>query len=184
MSRIEIHTVARMTGGLLLLVAVVAHAQISSFQHIVVIVQENRTPDNLFQGLCARPFGTSASCSTVPTGSQYDIQTSDWLDKNVSGGTIQPGTVPLGNNYDLNHGHSEFTAMCDADESGVCRMDGAGGVACTGTCYRHPLLGCPRNRPVERSAILNTGATFPGYLASYIIALGRGVNEMVRRRVG
>lgn len=122
----------------MLLVAVVAHAQISSFQHIVVIVQENRTPDNLFQGLCARPFGTSASCSTVPTGSQYDIQTSDWLDKNVSGGTIQPGTVPLGNNYDLNHGHSEFTAMCDADESGVCRMDGAGGVACTGTCPSNP----------------------------------------------
>ena len=25
-----------------------AHAQISSFQHVVVIVQETRTPDNLF----------------------------------------------------------------------------------------------------------------------------------------
>src|ERR1700676_4583649 len=31
---------------------IAAHAQILNFQHIVVIVQENRTPDNLFQGLC------------------------------------------------------------------------------------------------------------------------------------
>ena len=30
-----------------------APAQITSFQHVIVIVQENRTPDNLFQGLCA-----------------------------------------------------------------------------------------------------------------------------------
>ena len=29
-----------------------AHAQIANFTHVVVIVQENRTPDNLFQGLC------------------------------------------------------------------------------------------------------------------------------------
>ena len=25
----------------------------TSFQHVIVVVQENRTPDNLFQGLCA-----------------------------------------------------------------------------------------------------------------------------------
>ena len=30
------------------------HAQISSFSHIIVLVQENRTPDNLFQGLCGQ----------------------------------------------------------------------------------------------------------------------------------
>src|SRR5262249_33108183 len=27
------------------------------FKHVVVIFQENRTPDNLFQGLCHPPFG-------------------------------------------------------------------------------------------------------------------------------
>jgi phospholipase C len=26
----------------------------TKFQHIIVIVQENRTPDNLFQGLCGQ----------------------------------------------------------------------------------------------------------------------------------
>jgi phospholipase C len=30
---------------------IVSHAQVWNFQHIVVIVQENRTPDNLFPGL-------------------------------------------------------------------------------------------------------------------------------------
>ncbi len=72
-----------------------AHAQISSFQHVIVIVQENRTPDNLFQGLCTSPFGSGSSCSTSPTGSQYDILTSNWLDKTSSTGTTQPTTVAL-----------------------------------------------------------------------------------------
>ena len=33
---------------------VMIQAQISNFQHIVIIFQENRTPDNLFQGLCGQ----------------------------------------------------------------------------------------------------------------------------------
>ena len=32
-----------------------ASAQITSFQHIIVVVQENRTPDNFFQGLLHDP---------------------------------------------------------------------------------------------------------------------------------
>jgi hypothetical protein len=46
---------------------------VSPIQHIVIIFQENRTPDNLFQGLCIPPYGNSSSCSTSPTNSQYDI---------------------------------------------------------------------------------------------------------------
>src|ERR1700685_1797092 len=72
-----------------------AHAQISSFKHVIVVIQENRTPDNLFQGLCTSPFGSSSSCSTKPTGSQYDILTSNWLDKSSSTGTTQPTSVSL-----------------------------------------------------------------------------------------
>ncbi|MBV9442959.1 MAG: hypothetical protein JO217_09705 [Acidobacteriaceae bacterium] len=41
----------------------------SPFQHIVVIFQENRTPDNLFYGLCSPPYGRAASCSTTPDSS-------------------------------------------------------------------------------------------------------------------
>ncbi len=60
---------ARIAGGLLLLVClitVVAQAQILNFQHVVIIYQENRSPDNLFQGLC----GTNHSLCPSP----YDLQ--------------------------------------------------------------------------------------------------------------
>ena len=132
----------KLIAGSLLLVcleAIAVQAQISSFQHIVVIFQENRTPDNLFQGLCAAPYGSAKLCSTTPSTSQYNIQTGNWLDKNSSGGTIQPKTVPLGNKYDLSHAHSAFVAMCDRNPStGVCKMDGAGNIACSGACPPKP----------------------------------------------
>lgn len=115
-----------------------AHAQISSFQHVIVVVQENRTPDNLFQALCKPPFGKSNSCSTTPTGSQYDIQTSNWLDNTSSTGVTQPAPVALNNSYDLSHAHQAFTATCDLNSSGVCRMDGAAGAICTGACPTQP----------------------------------------------
>jgi phospholipase C len=118
-------------------VTALAPAQISSFQHIIVVVQENRTPDNLFQGLCSPPYGTSSSCSTTPTGSQYNIQTSNWLDKTSSTGTTQPTSVPLANAYDLGHKHTAFTAMCDVSTSGACKMDGAATSICAGTCPTH-----------------------------------------------
>ncbi|MBV9613625.1 MAG: hypothetical protein JO091_14215, partial [Acidobacteriaceae bacterium] len=109
------------------------------FKHVVVIFQENRTPDNLFQGLCAPPYGTAEACSTASFAGKYDIQTSNWADKTAPGGVIQPGTVFLANRYDLSHAHSAFTAQCDADPStGVCKMDGASGVRCSGTCPANP----------------------------------------------
>lgn len=129
---------AKCVVALLVFGTVLAHAQISRFEHIVVIVQENRTPDNLFQGLCAPPFGTSSSCSTTPTGSQYNIQTRNWLDKHSASGMTQPTPVPLGNSYDLSHEHSAFNVQCDANAMGACQMDGSGGVPCFGTCPAKP----------------------------------------------
>ncbi len=121
------------------------------FAHVIVIVQENRTPDNLFQGLCAPPYGSSAGCSTTPNTSQYNIQTANWLDKHSPGGMLQPMPVPLANRYDLNHGHSGFVAMCDATAgSTTCHMDGAGDVTCVsniGACINHPQF-----RYVDNSA--------------------------------
>ncbi len=112
-----------------------AFAQISSFQHVVVIFQENRTPDNLFQGLCSPPYGSTASCSTTPSSSQYNIQTRNWLDRRSSTGVTQPGPVALANRYDLSHAHSAFVAQCDQNPlTGACAMDGSGSVACSGTC--------------------------------------------------
>jgi len=127
---------------LICVLAIAANAQISNFKHVVVIVQENRTPDNLFQGLCSGPFGSSSNCSTTPTATQYNIQTSNWLDKTSPGGIIQPGTVKLNNKYDLDHSHNGWLAMCDLTPAGpippVCKMDGADGVGCRGKCPPKP----------------------------------------------
>ena len=134
----------RLTAGSLLLAGlgvIAAQAQISRFQHVAVIFQENRTPDNLFQGLCSPPYGSSASCTPSPdaASSRYNIQTSDWLDKNSPTGVTQPALVPLANKYDLSHAHTAFVKMCDpVSGSATCKMDGAGDIACSGTCPAKP----------------------------------------------
>jgi phospholipase C len=120
--------VMRLASGLVLfLAAVAAQAQLSNFKHVVVIVQENRTPDNLFQGLCTSPYG---ACAVPPTPlAPYDIQTSKWLTKN---GTIDPTPVALASAYGLGHSHDSFNLMCDmvAGNPPMCRMDGAAGIPC------------------------------------------------------
>lgn len=116
-----------------------ANAQIQNFQHVVIIVQENRTPDNLFQGLCTPPFGSESSCSTNPNSFQYNILTNNWSDKNSPSGTIQPKRVALAAKYDLSHAHSAFQAMCNMDPSkNVCQMDGAANIKCRGLCPTQP----------------------------------------------
>jgi phospholipase C len=152
--------------------AMLAHAQISNFSHVIVIVQENRTPDNLFQGLCSSPFGTSKSCSTSPTGSQYDIQTKNWLDKTSSTGTTNPTTVSLDNAYDPRHTHGAFTSMCDKNSSGACKMDGGANNPCTGTCPSKP----PYHYVTNANSILNpylTLATSYGW-ANYMFQTNQG----------
>jgi phospholipase C len=150
------------------------HAQISSFQHVIVIVQENRSPDNLFQGLCRPPFGNARSCSTKPTGSQYDIQTRDWLDKTSSTGVTQPISVPLNNGYDPSHKHEAFTISCDQDATGKCLMDGAAGTTCTGSCPTRPQF-----RFVDNSTSLVTPylslATQYGW-ANYMFQTNQGAS--------
>lgn len=116
-----------------------AQAQIPRFQHIVVIVQENRTPDNLFQGLCAGRSILDNLCSTSPTSGQYNIQTANWLDKTSPTGVTQPGVIALANSYDLSHAHTAFLAMCDVNAAtGACRNDGAADIACSGICPQKP----------------------------------------------
>jgi phospholipase C len=155
------------------LAAIAAQSQISNFKHVVVIFQENRTPDNLFQGLCSAPYG---ACAVPPTPfAPYDIQTSKWQSKTR---TIKPSSVALANTYDLDHSHKAFNAMCDvvAGNPAICRMDGAAGIHCS------PKAGttCPSNpqfKFVENSAgILNpylTLATQYGW-ANYMFQTNQG----------
>ncbi|HXR16584.1 MAG TPA: alkaline phosphatase family protein [Terriglobales bacterium] len=108
-------------------------AQISNFQHIVIIDQENRTPDNLFQGLC----GTNRTLCPTP----YDLQ--DYGTDN-KGHMIPLTQVPLGSLYDPDHSHQGFVQMCDLDTTtNQCKVDGLSSTNCsTGRCsfdYVNPV---------------------------------------------
>jgi len=98
-------------------------------QHVVIIFQENRTPDNLFQGLCIPPYGSSSACSTNPSASQFNIASSG---VNSLGQTITLSPMDLGtvgstpSDYDISHSHKAFTEMCDLNSAGTaCAMDHA-----------------------------------------------------------
>src|ERR1700761_8499704 len=67
---------------------------VSPIQHVIIIFQENRTPDNLFQGL--------PGADTVSSG------------LNSKGQTITLHETSLAWRYDLNHRHLAFTQSCNA----------------------------------------------------------------------
>lgn len=106
----------------------------TQIKHVVIIVQENRTPDNLFQGLCTANGGVPG-CGTGTA--QYDIASQGL----TSSGTMIPLTpVSLGTNYDLGHTHSSFLEACDYNAStNTCAMDGANTNSCA------PVQNCPAN---------------------------------------
>ena len=85
-----------------------AQTGISRFQHVIVVVQENRTPDNLFQGLCLPPYGHATACGKA--AGQFDIQ-GYGFDK--IGNRVPLAPVPLGNGYDPGHSHWSFEVMCN-----------------------------------------------------------------------
>jgi phospholipase C len=71
-------------------------------KHVIVIFQENRTPDNLFQGLCTANDGVPG-CSTSVTAGKYDIA-STYV--NADGQTVPLTPVGLATNFDLDHSHA------------------------------------------------------------------------------
>jgi len=85
-------------------------------KHVVIIFQENRTPDNLFHGL------PNADIANTGVNSQ--------------GQTIPLAPIALANRYDLGHRHHDFVLMYDNG-----KMDGADKIqACT-----PGSSGCPPN---------------------------------------
>ena len=96
---------------------------VGKIQHVVVIVQENRTPDNLFQD----PVLINRGADIVQNG-------------NSLGQTIPLSPIDLGTNgsnpqnYDLSHSHTAFVSMYDGG-----KMDGASLITCT------PAANCPPN---------------------------------------
>ena len=98
----------------------------NKIQHVVIIVQENRTPDNLFQGLCIAPLGNPNSCGIGPN--LYNIQNYGYVGTTkVSLTPVEEGLVTCNaqgeNCYDLGHGHNGFLNDCDWNGT-ECAMDG------------------------------------------------------------
>ncbi|HMD02516.1 MAG TPA: alkaline phosphatase family protein [Candidatus Baltobacteraceae bacterium] len=92
---------------------------LGSIKYVVIIFQENRTPDNLFQGVPGADIASSGL--------------------NTSGQTIALQPIPLANTYDLDHSHTGFLHMYDNG-----KMDGANtvGVSCGTSCpYVNPQYG-------------------------------------------
>src|SRR5258708_21552918 len=93
-------------------------------EHVVILFQENRTPDNLFQDPVLIAKGADIATSGV----------------NSKGTTIQLTPLDLGTtgsspqNYDLIHAHSAFVPMYDGG-----KIDGADLIGCT------PAIDCPPN---------------------------------------
>jgi hypothetical protein len=108
-------------------------------EHVVIIFQENRSPDNLFQD----PVLISRGADIASSG------------KNSLGQTIPLSPIDLGTtgakpqNYDLGHSHSDFVAMYDGG-----KMDGANLVVCV------PAARCPPTHIRIRSTCTSIQSTF------------------------
>ena len=80
-----------------------AHAQFGKtpIKHVVVVFQENRTPDNLFQGLCTANGGVPG-CTTTGANGTYNIA-STYVNSDGQSAPLIP--VGLATNFDLDHSH-------------------------------------------------------------------------------
>jgi phospholipase C len=113
------------------------HHHHHDFLNVIVIFQENRTPDNLF----------GSNPNFLPG---VDIATSGI---NSQGQQIPLTPMKLANNYDLGHAHSSFVAMYDGG-----KMDGADKVQIT--CNKN-AQGCPPADPQFKYADNSTGQLDP-----------------------
>ena len=143
---------------LALLATTVAVAQNQYIKNVIVVIQENRTPDNLFQALC-----TGSNCGTG--SNQFNLQSYGQCLYNNSEQNVS--LLPLGiegNCADPGHFHSDWTAMYDGANGHY--MDGACNDSST-TCkpFKHACtfgsgLDCTRYSYVD-----NTSGVINPYLA-------------------
>ena len=126
-------------------------------QHVVVVVQENRTPDNLFHDPVLIARGADIASNGIMS----------------SGAVITLKPTPLGVSYDLSHAHSAFVAMYHNG-----KMDGANhvGVMCRRPPCRDAIFKYVRNSDVipyfqmaeqytfgDRMFQTNQGPSFPAH---------------------
>jgi phospholipase C len=101
-------------------------------KNVVIIFQENRTPDNLFHFLApACPLANTAdplqACTPAQVNSScYDISPCGISNQNGTPVAVTLKPVALSGSVDPDHSHTGFENMCDPDPVTLaCRNDGA-----------------------------------------------------------
>jgi len=112
-------------------------------QHIVVVFQENRSPDNL--------FGSNPSFEPG-----VDIVSPNDAKITCHGTPVSLTSVPMKSCYDVGHGHGNFVNTCDLDpNTHTCKMDGACTVNVFNSCQQKPT------NPAYRFVDNSTGTVQP-----------------------
>jgi phospholipase C len=105
----------------------------SPIQHVLILVQENRDTDNLFQDPVL--IGRGADIVSSGVNSKGQIIPLTPIDLGTEG--------PDPDTYDVEHYHQAFVQMCDLNQStGICKMDGADKVVAS---CEEETGGCPPN---------------------------------------
>ena len=119
-----------------LLTAVIAaqfsHAQFSpNIKNVIVIIQENRSPDNLFHFLtpaCPLPVNADPLDACIPkvAANCYDISPCGLSNESGKPVPVKLRPQPMDSGRDPAHNHVAFEWMCDPDPATfACRNDGA-----------------------------------------------------------
>jgi phospholipase C len=130
----------------------------SPINHIVIIIQENRTPDNLFQGLPGADIASSGL--------------------NSKGQTVPLHSVPLETRYDMSHAHESFGTEYDGgrmdgfdldNSSGQCSDDSTCAYAYVPQSETQPYLDMASQYVFgDRMFQTNQGPSFPSH--QYLIS--------------
>jgi hypothetical protein len=101
-------------------------------KNVVIIFQENRTPDNLFHELgpaCPLPQNADILEACTPekvTDACYDISSCGISNQSGTPKVVPLKVTTLAGSVDPDHSHNGFNNMCDPDPATlVCRNDGA-----------------------------------------------------------
>ncbi len=110
-----------------------AAGPIAQIRHVVIVVQENRTPDNLFGAFKAElPDADLANSGVTSTGEVVPLT-----------------PIPLGGGYALDHQHQAFVLMYDNG-----RMDGANLIKCYYPQTFRPCPNLPQFRYVNGADVM------------------------------
>jgi len=120
----------------------VAQIQPGTFKHVVIVFQENRTPDNLFGSSPAAHLGCGIE---DPFETGVDIENGGPNDKAGQPNPTCNVSTPLGSSCDPNHIHQSFQNMYHGGA-----MDGA---CSTSTQWCDPNVACPQYAYVPKTDV-------------------------------